>query len=190
MRLGVPVSIDSDVNLVTLAEHWFGQARDLDDFLVVSVEHSLGLGIMHNGELFRGANGLSPDLGDLIVRHLPGRGRTGDTPRSVLSADAALSAAMRGDGARLKRRCRRGQRCRGLRGRRRGARHRHRQPHHAVRAAEGDPRRRAPWRWASTLIGPLRASGGGLHAAEPRRRLGHRRPRVGRRESGRAAPRP
>ena len=67
-RLGVPSSIDSDVNLVTLAEHWFGQARDLNDFLVVNVERSLGLGILHNGELFRGANGLSPDLGDLMVR--------------------------------------------------------------------------------------------------------------------------
>ena len=41
-RLGVPASIDSDVNLVTLAEHWFGQARDLNDFLVVNVERSLG----------------------------------------------------------------------------------------------------------------------------------------------------
>ncbi len=67
-RLGVPASIDSDVNLVTLAEHWFGQARDLNDFLVVNVERSLGLGILHNGELFRGANGLSPDLGDLMLR--------------------------------------------------------------------------------------------------------------------------
>src|SRR5208282_2581027 len=67
-RLGVPASIDSDVNLVTLAEHWFGQARELNDFLVVNVERSLGLGILHNGELFRGANGLSPDLGDLMVR--------------------------------------------------------------------------------------------------------------------------
>ena len=67
-RLGVPASIDSDVNLVTLAEHWFGQTRDLNDFLVVNVERSLGLGILHNGELFRGANGLSPDLGDLLVR--------------------------------------------------------------------------------------------------------------------------
>jgi predicted NBD/HSP70 family sugar kinase len=67
-RLGVAVSIDSDVNLVTLAEHWFGQARELNDFLVVSVEQSLGLGILHNGELFRGANGLSPDFGDVMVR--------------------------------------------------------------------------------------------------------------------------
>src|SRR5581483_8849175 len=67
-RLGVPVTLDSDVNLVTLAEHWFGHGRGLDDFLVVSIEHSLGLGIMHNGELFRGANGLRPDLGDILVR--------------------------------------------------------------------------------------------------------------------------
>lgn len=67
-RLGVTATVDSDVNLVTLAEHWFGHGRGLDDFLVVSIEHSLGLGIMHNGELFRGANGLSPDLGDLLVR--------------------------------------------------------------------------------------------------------------------------
>jgi predicted NBD/HSP70 family sugar kinase len=91
-RLGVPVTLDSDVNLVTLAEHWFGHGRGLDDFLVVSVEHGLGLGIMHNGELFRGANGLSPDLGDLIV-HLPAtEGR--NTPDRL----AALVSAMRGDG--------------------------------------------------------------------------------------------
>jgi predicted NBD/HSP70 family sugar kinase len=73
---GVVATIDSDVNLVTLAEHWFGQARGLDDFLVISVEAGLGLGIMHNGELFRGANGLSPDLGDLMVRPPTGNGST------------------------------------------------------------------------------------------------------------------
>jgi predicted NBD/HSP70 family sugar kinase len=69
-RLGIPVTVDSDVNLVTLAEHWFGHGVGIDDFLVVSVEHNLGLGIMHRGELFRGADGLSPDLGDFLV-HLP-----------------------------------------------------------------------------------------------------------------------
>ncbi len=69
-RLGIAVTVDSDVNLVALAEHWFGHGIGLDDFLVVSVEHNLGLGIMHRGELFRGADGLSPDLGDFLV-HLP-----------------------------------------------------------------------------------------------------------------------
>ena len=92
-RLGVPSTIDSDVNLVTLAEYWFGQARGLNDFLVVNVERSLGLGILHNGELFRGANGLSPDLGDLIVRNLNGGGeRLADvaSEASVLSEAEAL----------------------------------------------------------------------------------------------------
>ena len=69
-RLRIPVTVDSDVNLVTLAEHWFGHGVGIDDFLVVSVERNLGLGIMHRGELFRGADGLSPDLGDFLV-HLP-----------------------------------------------------------------------------------------------------------------------
>ena len=69
-RLGLPVTVDSDVNLVTLAEHWFGHGVGIDDFMVVSIEPTLGLGIMHRGELFRGANGLSPDLGDFLV-HLP-----------------------------------------------------------------------------------------------------------------------
>ena len=97
-RLGVPVSIDSDVNLVTLAEHWFGQARELNDFLVVSVERSLGLGILHNGELFRGANGLSPDLGDLMVApQRKGGGRLGDLA-SEASVQVEAEALLRGGG--------------------------------------------------------------------------------------------
>ena len=101
-RLGVPSSIDSDVNLVTLAEHWFGQARDLNDFLVVNVERSLGLGILHNGELFRGANGLSPDLGDLMVCSLTVAGDGSLT----LASEAAVADRSRGAiarGARLTR---------------------------------------------------------------------------------------
>jgi len=95
-RLGVPASIDSDVNLVTLAEHWFGQARELNDFLVVNVERSLGLGILHNGELFRGANGLSPDLGDLMVGPPgSGGGRLADVA-SEASVLIEAEALMRG----------------------------------------------------------------------------------------------
>ncbi len=85
-RLGVPVIVDSDVNLVTLAEHWFGHGIGIDDFLVVSVEHTLGLGIMHRGELFRGADGLSPDLGDFLV-HLPNA--DGELRRLIDFIDAA-----------------------------------------------------------------------------------------------------
>jgi predicted NBD/HSP70 family sugar kinase len=92
-RLDIAVTLDSDVNLVTLAEHWFGHGRGLDDFLVVSIEQNLGLGIMHNGELFRGANGLSPDLGDLLVRLPAMNGH--NTPDRLA---ALVSVALRGNG--------------------------------------------------------------------------------------------
>lgn len=85
-RLGVPVIVDSDVNLVTLAEHWFGHGRGLDDFVVVSVEHNLGLGIMHNGELFRGANGLGPDFGDFLVRQPNGSNKPARLEAIVVEA--------------------------------------------------------------------------------------------------------
>jgi predicted NBD/HSP70 family sugar kinase len=98
-RLGLPVSIDTDVNLVTLAEHWFGEVKGLSDFLVVSIENNLGLGIMHNGELFRGAGGLSPDLGDLLVRpNATGDGR--NRLASIASESAIIAEAFAVDGDR------------------------------------------------------------------------------------------
>ena len=66
-RLGLSTLVESDANAITIGEHWFRQCRDLDDFVVVTVEHSLGLGVMHGGELFRGAKGISFNLGELVT---------------------------------------------------------------------------------------------------------------------------
>lgn len=95
-RLGVAVTLDSDVNLATMAEHWFGHGRELDNFLVVSAEYDLGLGVVHNNEVFRAANGLSADLGDLLVR-LP----MSDSEGPVRLADVASGAAILARTARL-----------------------------------------------------------------------------------------
>ena len=66
-RLGLATLIESDANAITIGEHWFRLCRDLDDFVVVTAEHSLGLGVMHGGEFFRGARGISFNLGDLAM---------------------------------------------------------------------------------------------------------------------------
>lgn len=99
-RLQLPATIDADVNLITQAEHWFGHGRGLNDFLVVSVEHVIGLGIIHGGELFRGAGGLSPDLGDLVVWPGATPGRLSATASTTAIAAAAAQrvddAALRG----------------------------------------------------------------------------------------------
>lgn len=90
-KLSVKVALDTDANLISLAESWFGQGRDIDDFLVISVEQNLGLGIMHRGELFRGANGLCPDIGNLLV--YPEKDQTPQRLASVASVDAMLRSA-------------------------------------------------------------------------------------------------
>ena len=58
-----PVFIENDVNLVAKAEHLFGLGRGLDSFLVATVEHGIGLGIVLNGALHRGARGCGAEFG-------------------------------------------------------------------------------------------------------------------------------
>lgn len=67
-RLGLPVHIDNDANLVTLAELWFGVGRGLSDFAVVTIEHGLGMGFVLNHRLYRGAQGLGMELGHTKVQ--------------------------------------------------------------------------------------------------------------------------
>ncbi len=66
-RLGVPVRIDNDANVLTLAELWFGTGRDRPDFAVVTVEHGVGMGLVLNNRLFRGSRGLGLELGHTKV---------------------------------------------------------------------------------------------------------------------------
>lgn len=85
-RLGVPTIVESDAHAITLAHHWFGQARDLDDMVLVSLEQTLGLGVLHAGQLFRGAGGLSHNLGDLVL----GIGPQGTVRLASLAGESAI----------------------------------------------------------------------------------------------------
>lgn len=67
-RLGLPVSIDNDANLVALAELWFGAGRSLADFAVVTFEHGVGMGFVMNHRIYRGAQRLGLELGHTKVQ--------------------------------------------------------------------------------------------------------------------------
>jgi predicted NBD/HSP70 family sugar kinase len=66
--LGLPVQIDNDANLCALAELWFGAGRARSDFAVVTIEHGLGMGLVLNHRLYRGAQGLGMELGHTKVQ--------------------------------------------------------------------------------------------------------------------------
>jgi predicted NBD/HSP70 family sugar kinase len=66
-RLGVSTLAESDANAAAMAHHWFGLARGHEDFALVAIAETLGLGVMHDGRLFRGARELSLDLGHMMM---------------------------------------------------------------------------------------------------------------------------
>lgn len=68
---GLPVCIDNDANLLTMSELWFGAGRALPDFAVVTIEHGVGMGLVINHEIYRGAGGMGMELGHTKV-HLDG----------------------------------------------------------------------------------------------------------------------
>lgn len=67
-RLGLPVFIDNDANLVALAELWFGVGRSLADFAVVTFEHGVGMGFVMNHRIYRGSQRLGMELGHTKVQ--------------------------------------------------------------------------------------------------------------------------
>ncbi len=67
-RLSLPVMVDNDANLVSLAELWFGAGRGLSDFAVVTIEHGVGMGFVLNHRIYRGSRGLGMELGHTKVQ--------------------------------------------------------------------------------------------------------------------------
>ena len=66
-RLGRPVFVDNDANLATYAELWRGAGRGHDNFLVVTVEHGVGMGAVVGGQLYRGSKGFGSEFGHTKV---------------------------------------------------------------------------------------------------------------------------
>ncbi len=67
-RFGLPVHIDNDANVLTLAELWFGAGRARSDFAVVTIEHGVGMGLVLNNRLYRGTRGMGLELGHIKVQ--------------------------------------------------------------------------------------------------------------------------
>jgi len=65
---GLPVVISNDVNLMAHAECKFGSAKDHSDALVINLGWGIGLGLILNGEVYRGADGFAGEFGHIQVK--------------------------------------------------------------------------------------------------------------------------
>jgi predicted NBD/HSP70 family sugar kinase len=61
-KLGLPVYIDNDSSLVALAELCFGASRNRKNTMVLNLGWGVGLGMVLDGQLFRGNNGLAGEF--------------------------------------------------------------------------------------------------------------------------------
>ena len=67
-RFDIPVYVDNDANVLTLAELWFGAGRSITNFAVVTIENGVGMGVVLDNRLFRGARGMGLELGHTKVQ--------------------------------------------------------------------------------------------------------------------------
>ena len=79
-KLGLPVIVENDVNLIAVGEHLHGRGKGLTDVACVFVGTGLGCGLILNNHLYTGADGAAAEFGHLIYDHqgrLCGCGATG-----------------------------------------------------------------------------------------------------------------
>ena len=65
--LGIPVFLDNDINCLAIYEKLFGQCQPYHHFLVVAIGRGVGMGIVINGDLYRGAFGGAGEFGHTAV---------------------------------------------------------------------------------------------------------------------------
>lgn len=67
-RLGLPVWVDNDVNLMALGELRHGRAHGEQNVVYVKIGTGIGAGIVSAGGLYRGTQGCAGDIGHVGVR--------------------------------------------------------------------------------------------------------------------------
>lgn len=66
-QLGLPVFIDNDSSLIALSELKFGLAKDINDVMVINLSWGIGLGMIINGQIFRGHNGFAGEFSHIPI---------------------------------------------------------------------------------------------------------------------------
>jgi predicted NBD/HSP70 family sugar kinase len=61
-RFDLPVLVENNVNLAAVGEKWFGLARGVSTMVFIAIGAGVGMGIMINDELVRGAHGAAGEI--------------------------------------------------------------------------------------------------------------------------------
>jgi len=68
MRFNLPVTVEQKANAGALAEYYFGAGQKTHDFVFISLDPVVRVGILTAGQLYRHSSGTSGQLGKLLLR--------------------------------------------------------------------------------------------------------------------------
>jgi glucokinase len=64
----LPTEVSNDANAAALGEMLYGGAKGMKNFIVITLGTGLGSGLVANGQLLLGADGLAGELGHIVVQ--------------------------------------------------------------------------------------------------------------------------
>jgi glucokinase len=67
-KFNLPIRVVNDANAAAIGEKFFGEAKEQENFAVITIGTGIGLGIYIHNEIYVGSNGLAGELGHTIVR--------------------------------------------------------------------------------------------------------------------------
>jgi predicted NBD/HSP70 family sugar kinase len=101
-RFDLPVLVDNNVNLAAVGEKWFGLARGVSTLVYIGIGAGIGMGVIIDNELVRGAHGAAGEIGylPLVGDPFDPRHRLHGGLEDEVGASGILTAfkAHRGDG--------------------------------------------------------------------------------------------
>ena len=92
---GLPAVVTNDANAAAIGEMTYGAAREMKDFILVTLGTGLGSGFVANGKLIYGHDGFAGELGHVIAERngrLCGCGRLGCLERYASATGIAITA--------------------------------------------------------------------------------------------------
>ncbi len=65
--LGITTFLENDANAAAWGEHYFGAGRGVEHMIYVTVSTGIGGGLILDGRLYHGANGMAGEIGHIIL---------------------------------------------------------------------------------------------------------------------------
>lgn len=71
--LGIPVRMTNDANAAAMGEMMYGAAKGMKNFIMITLGTGVGSGIVVNGQMVYGCDGMAGELGHVVVEKSKGR---------------------------------------------------------------------------------------------------------------------